>query len=652
MSKICLKSGLILSEILHRTVMPEQTIARVDRYADYLSLTELSCLDDLGIPVYAIVHNEIGNAFWGKGLTHELAKASALMEFVERKNAMSVDKSKIITCSFNEIKDKAISRFDLIPTNIQRELYTKEIYDNLEIQWFPCYSLFEDKDVYLPASLVGIQKKTDFSDRIDTNGLASGNNIEEALLHGLCELIERHAFDLFYFNKRELKLIDPYSCRIEIISELVERLSSLGFDFYLADHTEEFPVSVVSLIVQRRGESPVTTSTYTFAPGCHPHPEIAFLRCITEIAQVRVRFLYGKAVFKEYYSRTERPGVLFDNELLKRKNISKKKTFGDVLNISSRDIKTELDIILDYLKKNNLMVYIADMTSDNIPIPSIRVIVKNLQPVISPDFTVDNQFVRVSEHMNIYNDILKHSEINRKQRIENENKIIAGDSDVLKSRLCSLYKLIRDYDRGLEIAGMLYRQKPDNKEYAVMYGEFLLKKKKFVESADVFEGLMRVISDRRDIIICAHYLFEIYSQLGDENRSEEYIDIILGLYPPKKLPSDQEIREIYIKAQLAKLDNDIRSAEALYSKDRTPYTADKLFLLNFKKNDYKKALLYANDVVEMNPNLVFGWQHLIEAYKALNENEKANEKQNDAVNYFVSLGYSREKIDRLFDSNS
>ncbi len=649
MDKITLKSGLILSEILHRTVLPSDTIARVEQYADYKALTDLSYLDDMGIPVFAIIHNEIGNAYWGKGLNTEFAKASALMEFVERRNASNPDRSRIIHASYNDICDMAVSRFDLIPTNIQRELYTKEVYDSIDIDWYPCYSLFEDKEVYIPASLVCLNANRDFSDREDTNGLASGNTMEEAVIHGLCELIERHSFDIYYYNKRPLELIDPFSCSIGLISELVENLSKKGFSFYLADHTMGLPVPVVSLILKRDGEYPYKAFTYMSSPGCHPHPEVAFLRCITEIAQTRTRYFYGKAVFKEYQARTDKPESLFNCELEKRMQIKTKKRFDKMLSISSRDIKTELDIILDYLKKKNLGVYIADLTSEDVPIPTIRVIVRNLQPVISADLNVDDQFSRISVYLDKYDAIEKFAEKNRKERIENENRIIKGDCEILKLRLCHLYKTIRDYERGLEIAEDLYRQSPESKEYALLYGELLFHKKRYAESSEVFEKLLKTVMDRRDIIACAYHLVEIYNYMHNEQKAEGYIDLILGLYPPNKLPSETEIREMYIKIQVIRLNSEIKASELLYEKEKSPYTADKLFQLYFQKRDYKRALLYAREVVDQNPELLFGWQHLIDSYKASDDNQNAVKTREKAVSYFISLGYSEEKIKKIFE---
>lgn len=648
MDKIRINPSIVLSELLHRTVSPEDTIMKAENYCKYKGLTELTYLDDTEVPVYAIVHNEIGNSYWGKGLNNLLAKASALMEFAERSNTINFDRGRIFNASYNDIADRAVSRFDLVPTNIQRELYSREIYNSLNINWYPCYSLFEDKEVFLPASLVGLNINTDFSDREDTNGLASGNCMEEALLHGLCELIERHAFDIYYFNKKPIELIDPFSCRIDVIRELVEALSAKGFKFYLADNTMDNPVSVVSLIMIRDGEQVFTPYTFTSAPGCHPHPEISFLRCITEIAQARVRYFYGKSVFKEYIERTVEPEALFNNELQKRKNAGKQKDIGDVLNISRRDIKEELNIILDYLRKRDMNVYIADLTSKEIPIPTIRVIVRNLQPVISADFRTTQQFVRVSSFLNDFDNIVNFSEQNRIDRIKNEDRIMEGDCRIFKYRLCFLYKIIRDFDRGIKLSHKLYCQYPEDKACITTYGEFLYLGGRYTDALEVFNGLMETLSERNDIISCAYFLMKIYFKLKRQREASEYIELILGLYPSDKLPSKPDIRELYVKTQLIKLKRDIEEAKCGYAKEKTPYTADKLFLLYYRKKDYQNALFYAKEVVKMNPNLVFGWQHLINAYDMLELDKDAKRTYDDAVGYFTGLGYSLEKVNGLF----
>lgn len=68
------------------------------------------------------------------------------------------------------------------------------------IQWTSGYDLMNDEEILVPASAVFHPLPTSRNHaalfRTNTNGLASGNEIEEAIFHGLSEVIERDAWSL------------------------------------------------------------------------------------------------------------------------------------------------------------------------------------------------------------------------------------------------------------------------------------------------------------------------------------------------------------------------------------------------------------------------------------------------------------------------
>lgn len=651
MTEITIKNSIVASELIHRTREPRETIQNAQKYINISNLMELSVLDDTGIPVFACINKDMHNPVWGAGVDLISAKASVLMKNIEIKNAYDINRKKIIHSSFNDLKDKAVSRFDLIPTNYQRELYKKDIYDKKKIRWYPSYSLFQDKEVYLPASLIGLSISDDIYDRKDVNGLATGNSTEEALLYGLCDIFANHAFSMHFFNDLDIDVIDPLSCDNPAIRDIVQGLAYSGFSIYLADHTQDLPMPVLSLILLREDEDPLVSSSFFMAWSCHPDPETAFLRCIQKIASARIRHFYRNFILRDsanykYYGKSTLNG-----ELKKRIQAKTNRSMRDIESIINKDIKYELEIVFDYLKRKDMILYIADLASDEIPLPTVRAVIPHLQPALSPDMPITDRYNRVSEYLHQYDYITKGLELKNKHRSAIESKILNTDYIVLQNNLSISYMKMGDLDRALEISEIIYKQEPENIKNSLIYGEILFKKTSYIISHKVFMDLISKLEERKDIIIAAYYLMKINNILKNKEEVKEYMNLILGLYPENKLPSSKKARDIYIRTQLIKLESEIKNAKEEYLRDRTPYTADKLFLLHYKKHEYDKALVYAQDVVELNPNLIFGWQHLIDAYKSLDNYDKASEIKQKAIEYFISIGYEREKILKIFELN-
>ena len=66
------------------------------------------------------------------------------------------------------------------------------------IPWVPGWDIMNDEEILVPANAVFHPLPSDYKRlfRTNTSGLASGNVIEEAIFHGLAEVIERDAWAL------------------------------------------------------------------------------------------------------------------------------------------------------------------------------------------------------------------------------------------------------------------------------------------------------------------------------------------------------------------------------------------------------------------------------------------------------------------------
>jgi ribosomal protein S12 methylthiotransferase accessory factor len=129
----------------------------------------------------------------------------------------------------------------------------------------------------------------------DSNGLASGNTLAEAILHGLYELIERDAWALDEQRRRDgggAPNIDVSGCDSRVDGVLL-RCDAAGVTVIVREITSDIgvPVFEATLIDERPGSLPPPPPIRGF--GCHLESAIAVLRAITEAAQGRLTVIAG-----------------------------------------------------------------------------------------------------------------------------------------------------------------------------------------------------------------------------------------------------------------------------------------------------------------------------------------------------------------------
>lgn len=161
--------------------------------------------------------------------------------------------------------------------NFTKDQYT-HIKDNSELlrHWVPGYSLTQRKVVYVPIIFVKWISST--------NGLASGNTIEEAIIQGTCEVFERDATIRCLRSDTNYPNIDIKSINSSIIQEIIEFFNSNNVEIIIKDiGLTHYPVYAA---VTFNGALPPNHVGYNvFKAGSSFDPIEAILRCLTERMQ-------------------------------------------------------------------------------------------------------------------------------------------------------------------------------------------------------------------------------------------------------------------------------------------------------------------------------------------------------------------------------
>ncbi len=265
-------------------------------------LAKVTGLDRIGIPVWMAVRPNARNlsVSQGKGLTDGDARASAIMEATELCVA-EAPWAPTVNTSARALREAGKRTID---TKRSRRRGEADLDVDEEAEWIEGFDLLAEVPVWVPLELVTVNADQNGRAargrfRQTSDGLASGNVLLEAVLHGLCERIERDALCLWSFRSdRQIaeRCIDPDLLEDESLSECARRFAQAGLRFRLFDITSDIGVPTYFAVVGPQLDELGANSRFfdvAGGSGTHPDPVRAALRAVTEAAQTRLTTISG-----------------------------------------------------------------------------------------------------------------------------------------------------------------------------------------------------------------------------------------------------------------------------------------------------------------------------------------------------------------------
>jgi ribosomal protein S12 methylthiotransferase accessory factor len=378
-------------------------------------LADITDMDVLRIPNYSAVVPGTEDYIWvysGKGPTKQHAMASALMESIERYSSLpSGWLGKFVRSSYSELsKTHNVLHPDKIIEPLRFVYQTDMIMD-----WLPGYDLVSGEEIMVPASIALFRYSppppaiNPFS-YFHTNGLASGNVMEEAVCHALCEVIERDAMSLADLRASAIPFhilrtivhslnaaaypvpsipVDRFvddpgifpdvnisEIEFEPVKNLVEKFKQASISLMVKDITSDigiptFNASSVEWISHDYGY-------LAEGHGTHPDARIALVRAITEVSQTRAANIQGarddlrKIKYNDQNTDDRRAWQFMPS--------TRKVKFSGLPTFFNEDILDDINLILSRLKNVGLnQIIIVDLTNRDIGIPVVRAIVPGLE---------------------------------------------------------------------------------------------------------------------------------------------------------------------------------------------------------------------------------------------------------------------------------
>jgi thioglycine synthase len=396
----------------------KETLQKVVPLAKKIGVTRLADITDmdvLRIPNYSAVLPGTEDYIWvysGKGPTREHAMASALMESIERYSSLPAGGPRNLTrASFSELSRK----YEVLHPDEIVEPTRFEYRDDMLMDFVAGFDLETSKEVMVPASIALFRYNpappavNPFS-YFHTNGLASGNVMEEAVCHALCEVIERDAMsiaelrasaipfhilryiahslnatgipispiqsDRFVDDPGIFQEVDIRGVDFEPVQKLVEHFEKAGIPLIIKDITSDIGVPTFNA-----ASIEWVTHDYGYLAeghGTHPDARIALLRAITEVSQTRAANIQGarddlrKIRYGENNTDDKRAWQFMPSK--------EKINFSEVKTYFHEDILDDIKFIMSRLAAAALgKSIIVDLTNPELGIPVVRAIVPGLE---------------------------------------------------------------------------------------------------------------------------------------------------------------------------------------------------------------------------------------------------------------------------------
>jgi ribosomal protein S12 methylthiotransferase accessory factor len=366
-------------------------VSRLERIeADLPMNTNFYAQHNFSAPAFSIAELRMGlsGGSFGKGSTAEQGEASALMEAIERYSGIYQGDEIRMTRRFADFSSgEAVAPNDILlfsdaqyrqgqmPAATHDHVPPPAPFDpSAEIEWSPVWSLRDGRFKYLPTSLIYFFYRGPGQINADSNGCAAGNTLEEAIVQGFLELIERDAYAIWWYNRSQREEVDLGQFDDSYIHNLRQQLAETGRRLWVLDITSDLgiPTFVAMAHWLKDGKENIE-----FGSGAHFDPQIAMLRALTELNQFLSIGLMGGRVDQSSLDGVT-PLRLEDHPYLTpgKKPASGASAAAKFGNLGSRE---QVDACVRLTTEAGLDFMVLDQTRADIGVPVVRVIAPGLR---------------------------------------------------------------------------------------------------------------------------------------------------------------------------------------------------------------------------------------------------------------------------------
>jgi bacteriocin biosynthesis cyclodehydratase domain-containing protein len=406
---------LVMTSGGYRTVSSRSTVARFRKHvspltgvvkrlerieADLPMNTNYFAAHNFSAPAASVDELRAGlsGGSFGKGSTAEQAEASGLMEAIERYSGIfqgdeirakrrfadfasgdAIAPNDVLL--FSDAQSQPQPQPDEAPAEDSGDSHDSHnapapFDPSAKIEWSPVWSLRDQRFKYLPTTILYFFYSGPGAFHADSNGCAAGNTIEEAIVQGFLELVERDAYAIWWYNRLRRPQVDLSQFNDSYIRDLQTQLADTGRKLWVLDVTSDLgvPTYVAILHWMQNGQENIE-----FGSGAHFDPRIAMLRTLTELNQfLSIGLMDGGSGEKSSLDRVT-PLRLEDHPFLIPSG-EPTVPAGIGAELGLRDnTRQQVDACVEIAERAGLDFLVLDQTRPDVEVPVVRVIVPGLR---------------------------------------------------------------------------------------------------------------------------------------------------------------------------------------------------------------------------------------------------------------------------------
>jgi ribosomal protein S12 methylthiotransferase accessory factor len=398
----------------HRTISPERTVATYQHHVSPVTGAVSSLVrvggDAAGLlntyfaghnvglryPDYRSLRHGLLKKSGGKGMTDAQARASGLCEGLERYSGTFQGDEVGRRATRRELGSAAVHPNGCMlfserqyrrrrewNSHVSRYLSVPEPFDDdAVIDWTLVWSFTGREFRYVPTGYCYYGYPMPAAQQFfwpDSNGVAAGNCLEEAILQGFCELAERDAVCVWWYNRLRRPAVDLGSFHEPYLNDVVAQYRQFNREIWALDLTHDLGIPTFAALSRRTDQAQENTIV---GFGAHFDPRIGLLRAITELNQSAAWALGARGdpdheddPVQTMWWNT----AALSNQLYLVPSREPPRSRADFVATSSDDFREDVLRCQAIVERHGMELLVLDQTRPDVGLSVVRVIVPGLR---------------------------------------------------------------------------------------------------------------------------------------------------------------------------------------------------------------------------------------------------------------------------------
>lgn len=250
------------------------------------------------------------------------------------------------------------------------------------VDWTPVWSVTQGRHRMLPTGMLYYSAPPAGPPgtcyvRADSNGNAAGASLEDAVLQGFLELVERDAVALWWYNRSRVPGLDLDSFADPWLARTREHHRTLGREVWALDVTSDLGVPAVAAL-SRVVDGPREDIAFGF--GCHFDPAVAVRRAVTELNQLLPGMMDARTTAEdpELLDWCTRRTVANQPYLLPDP-AQRTRVCGDFAYTPHEDLIDDVRAAEALVRARGMELLVLDQTRPDLGLPVVKVLVPGLR---------------------------------------------------------------------------------------------------------------------------------------------------------------------------------------------------------------------------------------------------------------------------------